>query len=165
MNSQREGRCQITHGHIYDSCLFGIHHGTRLQTGGKRRVNLTESAGLSDRSDEDLSGLRRLAFIASWGGAFIRRVYGHAEVFWVISSHPNSGEAFEWNLALSSVTSKRSSWRERRGSQRTENAHMETWFWIPGRPSPPQSCRINGTLRSAWSVCGGRFGGVCVIHA
>jgi hypothetical protein len=45
------------------------------QTGGKRRVNLTsESAGLSD---EDLSGLHRLAFIASWGGAFIRRVYGH----------------------------------------------------------------------------------------
>lgn len=75
MNSQREGRCQITHAHIYDSCLFGIHHGTRLQTGGKRRVNLTsESAGLSD---EDLSGLHRLAFIASWGGAFIRRVYGH----------------------------------------------------------------------------------------
>jgi len=29
-------------------------------------------------SDEDLSGLRRLAFIASWGGAFIRRVYGHS---------------------------------------------------------------------------------------
>jgi hypothetical protein len=52
-----------------------------------------------------------------------------------------------------------------RGSQRSENAHMETWFWIPGRPSPPQSCRINGTFRSAWSVCGGRFGGVCVIHA
>ena len=71
----------------------------------------TESAGLSD--EEHLSGLRRLAFIASWGGAFIRRVYGHPEVLrgnglltqipaklsrGILSSHPSlpkgAGERF-----------------------------------------------------------------------